>query len=73
MEAIKKKMQAMKAEKENAVERAETAEDQAKEANQKAEKVWDIISSFFFIFISLPLEGSTSYKTITTTTIQSAV
>ena len=32
-------MQAMKAEKENAVERAETAEDQAKEANQKAEKV----------------------------------
>ena len=76
MEAIKKKMQAMKAEKENAVERAETAEDQAKEANQKAEKVWGIISSFFFIFISLPslpLEESTSYKTITTTTIQSAV
>lgn len=39
MEAIKKKMQAMKAEKENAVERAETAEQEAKEANGKAEKV----------------------------------
>ena len=39
MEAIKKKMQAMKAEKENAVERAETAEQEAKEANAKAEKV----------------------------------
>lgn len=39
MEAIKKKMQAMRAEKEGAVERAETAEASAREANQKAEKV----------------------------------
>lgn len=39
MEAIKKKMQAMKAEKENAVERATEAESEAKEANGKAEKV----------------------------------
>ncbi|KAI1283019.1 Tropomyosin [Halotydeus destructor] len=38
MEAIKKKMQAMKTEKENAVERAEAAEQQAKDANVKAEK-----------------------------------
>lgn len=39
MEAIKKKMQAMRAEKESAVERAESAEVSAKEANHKAEKV----------------------------------
>lgn len=39
MDAIKKKMQAMKGEKENAVERATEAEEQAKEANAKAEKV----------------------------------
>ena len=39
MDAIKKKMQAMKGEKENAVERATEAEEQAKEANSKAEKV----------------------------------
>lgn len=39
MEAIKKKMQAMRAEKDNAVERAETAESMAREANEKAEKV----------------------------------
>lgn len=39
MDAIKKKMQAMKGEKENAVERATEAEEQAKEANVKAEKV----------------------------------
>ncbi|RWS28428.1 hypothetical protein B4U80_00621 [Leptotrombidium deliense] len=38
MEAIKKKMQAMKAEKDNACERAETAESSAKDANVKAEK-----------------------------------
>ena len=39
MEAIKKKMQAMKAEKDSAVERAETAESMARDANVKAEKV----------------------------------
>lgn len=39
MEAIKKKMQAMRAEKDNAVERAETAESMARDANEKAEKV----------------------------------
>ncbi|XP_054720529.1 tropomyosin-like [Uloborus diversus] len=38
MEAIKKKMQAMKLEKENAVDRAETAEQAAREANIRAEK-----------------------------------
>lgn len=39
MEAIKKKMQAMKLEKDNAVDRADTAEQQARDANLRAEKV----------------------------------
>jgi hypothetical protein len=39
MEAIKKKMQAMKLEKDNAVDRAETAEQGARDANLRAEKV----------------------------------
>lgn len=38
MEAIKKKMQAMKLEKDNAVDRAEQAEQQARDANLRAEK-----------------------------------
>lgn len=39
MEAIKKKMQGMKLEKDNAVDRAETAENQARDANLRADKV----------------------------------
>lgn len=39
MEAIKKKMQAMKLEKDSAIDRAEQAEQQAREANERAEKV----------------------------------
>lgn len=39
MEAIKKKMQAMKLERENAVDRAEAAEQAARDANNRAEKV----------------------------------
>lgn len=46
MEAIKKKMQALKLEKENAVDRAEAAEQAARDANVRAEKVWYIF--FFF-------------------------
>ncbi|CAG2103378.1 unnamed protein product [Medioppia subpectinata] len=38
MEAIKKKMQAMKLEKDNAVDRADTAEQGARDANLRAEK-----------------------------------
>ena len=38
MDAIKKKMQAMKLEKDNAISKAETFEIQAKDANHKAEK-----------------------------------
>lgn len=45
MEAIKKKMQALKLEKENAVDRAEAAEQAARDANVRAEKVW-----YFFAF-----------------------
>lgn len=39
MDAIKKKMQAMKLEKDNAMDRADTLEQQNKEANNRAEKV----------------------------------
>lgn len=41
MEAIKKKMQAMKLEKDNAIDRAEIAEQKARDANLRAEKVSD--------------------------------
>lgn len=39
MEAIKKKMQAMKLEKDNAIDRAEIAEQKARDANLRSEKV----------------------------------
>ena len=39
MEAIKKKMQAMKLEKDNAMDRADLLEQQAKDANLRAERV----------------------------------
>lgn len=45
MDAIKKKMQAMKLEKDNAMDKADTLEQQNKEANLRAEKVT------FFLFI----------------------
>ena len=38
MDAIKKKMQAMKLEKDNAMDRCDTCEQQAKDANLRAEK-----------------------------------
>lgn len=43
MDAIKKKMQAMKAEKDIAMDRADTCEQQARDANLRAEKVGIII------------------------------
>lgn len=46
MEAIKKKMQGMKLEKDNAVDRAETAENQARDANLRADKVGTIPYTF---------------------------
>lgn len=39
MDAIKKKMQAMKLEKDNAMDKADTCEGQAKDANMRADKV----------------------------------
>lgn len=39
MDAIKKKMQAMKLEKDNAMDKADACEGQAKEANMRADKV----------------------------------
>jgi tropomyosin-1 len=39
MDAIKKKMQAMKMEKDSAMDKADTCEAQAKDANLKADKV----------------------------------
>lgn len=41
MDAIKKKMQAMKLEKDNAQDKADTNEGQAKEANMRADKVME--------------------------------
>lgn len=39
MDAIKKKMQAMKLEKDNAMDKADTSEGQARDANLRADKV----------------------------------
>lgn len=39
MDAIKKKMQAMKLEKDNAIDKADTCENQAKDANARCEKL----------------------------------
>lgn len=39
MDAIKKKMQAMKLEKDNAMDKADTCEQQARDANTRADKV----------------------------------
>lgn len=44
MEAIKKKMQAMKLEKDNAIDRAEIAEQKARDANLRSEKVCTYIT-----------------------------
>jgi len=42
MDAIKKKMQAMKMEKDSAMDKADTCEGQAKDANLRADKVINI-------------------------------
>lgn len=47
MDAIKKKMQGMKLEKDNALERALVCEQQARDANLRAEKVSCFFSSKF--------------------------
>ena len=54
MDAIKKKMQAMKLEKDNAMDRADACEQQAKDANLRAERVGQIIDDFKMYFEILP-------------------
>ena len=51
MDAIKKKMQAMKLEKDNAMDRADACEQQAKDANLRAERVSQLIESFSVKFV----------------------
>lgn len=50
MDAIKKKMQAMKLEKDNAMDKADTSEQQARDANLRADKVQSL-----FHTLNLPL------------------
>lgn len=50
MDAIKKKMQAMKLEKDSALDRALQCEQQAKDANLRAEKVTNILLEKFIQF-----------------------
>lgn len=50
MDAIKKKMQAMKLEKDNAMDRADTCEQQARDANLRAEKVDHSIPNQWYHF-----------------------
>ena len=57
MDAIKKKMQAMKLEKDNAMDRADACEQQAKDANLRAERV-----RFFITCISSTIFEEKSEK-----------
>ena len=49
MDAIKKKMQAMKLEKDNAMDRADACEQQAKDANLRAERVSHVLCNLCHI------------------------
>ena len=53
MDAIKKKMQAMKLEKDNAMDRADACEQQAKDANLRAERVSPAFHFSSFIYHKL--------------------
>merc|ERR1712008_311790 len=55
MDAIKKKMQAMKLEKDNAMDRADACEQQAKDANLRAERVSTESSLPLLFLASSPL------------------
>ena len=55
MDAIKKKMQAMKLEKDNAMDRADACEQQAKDANLRAERVSSDLPLLFLTLLPLPL------------------
>ena len=53
MDAIKKKMQAMKLEKDNAMDRADACEQQAKDANLRAERVIYLFTTWIFTYTNL--------------------
>ena len=53
MDAIKKKMQAMKLEKDNAMDRADACEQQAKDANLRAERVGRRINYLLLLLLLL--------------------
>lgn len=57
MDAIKKKMQAMKLEKDNALDRAAHMEQLAKDANLRAEKVLNLFYSFLIINLARTHRG----------------
>lgn len=50
MDAIKKKMQAMKLEKDNAADKADAMEGQAKDANARVEKLNEEVRSHHLVF-----------------------
>ena len=52
MDAIKKKMQAMKLEKDNAMDRADACEQQAKDANLRAERVRSYVLLILHLHLS---------------------
>ena len=58
MDAIKKKMQAMKLEKDNAMDRADACEQQAKDANLRAERVIMIQIYIYITYIIQSITGS---------------
>jgi hypothetical protein len=49
MDAIKKKMQAMKIEKDNAMDRADAAEEKARQIQEKLERVCQYLSTYMDI------------------------
>ena len=56
MDAIKKKMQAMKLEKDNAMDRADACEQQAKDANLRAERVSQTKTDDFTLLIQSKIQ-----------------
>ncbi len=64
MDAIKKKMQAMKLEKDNAMDRADACEQQAKDANLRAERVRSQLAIplvFFYFLFKTTLNRSSGF------------
>ena len=56
MDAIKKKMQAMKLEKDNAMDRADACEQQAKDANLRAERVSQTKTQYFTLLVQSKIQ-----------------